>query len=203
MNNLIDKNLLEKYNDLVKNDSLLPIKLTDFYKKKVIEEVEKIGIGGPLYKSVIPTMEKLTLKTSIETRDYVEEEKHMPVENVDYIIQKYDAMCDTAGITHLIHYGKDFSSSGHLYIVRIPGITTEQRNDIITCMAEHGIACNVHYKPLPLLTAYKNLGFDIKDFEKAYNHYKEEITLPLHTRLTDEEVDYIIENYIEIVKKYL
>ena len=79
MNNLIDKNLLEKYNDLVKNDSLLPIKLTDFYKKKVIEEVEKIGIGGPLYKSVIPTMEKLTLKTSIETRDYVEEEKHMPV----------------------------------------------------------------------------------------------------------------------------
>ena len=90
MNNLIDKNLLEKYNDLVKNDSLLPIKLTDFYKKKVIEEVEKIGIGGPLYKSVIPTMEKLTLKTSIETRDYVEEEKHMPVENVDYIIQKYD-----------------------------------------------------------------------------------------------------------------
>lgn len=90
MNNLIDKNLLEKYNDLVKNDSLLPIKLTDFYKKKVIEEVEKIGIGGPLYKSVIPTMEKLTLKTSIETRDYVEEEKHMPVENIDYIIQKYD-----------------------------------------------------------------------------------------------------------------
>lgn len=90
MNNLIDKNLLEKYNDLVKNDNLLPIKLTDFYKKKVIEEVEKIGIGGPLYKSVIPTMEKLTLKTSVETRDYVEEEKHMPVENVDYIIQKYD-----------------------------------------------------------------------------------------------------------------
>lgn len=90
MNNLIDKNLLEKYNDLVKNDNLLPIKLTDFYKKKVIEEVEKIGIGGPLYKSVIPTMEKLTLKTSVETRDYVEEEKHMPVENIDYIIQKYD-----------------------------------------------------------------------------------------------------------------
>lgn len=119
------------------------------------------------------------------------------------IIEKYDAAFRPIGIKSLDHYNDRHKSSGHLYITQVPGVSLEQRQEIIVKMAERGIACNVHYKPLPLLTAYKNLGFDIKDFEKAYNHYKEEITLPLHTKLTDEEVDYIIENYIEIVKKYL
>lgn len=119
------------------------------------------------------------------------------------IIEKYDAAFKPIGIKSLDHYNNRHKSSGHLYITQVPGVSLEQRQEIIVEMAERGIACNVHYKPLPLLTAYKNLGFDIKNFEKAYDHYKEEITLPLHTKLTDEEVDYIIENYIGIVKKYL
>ena len=119
------------------------------------------------------------------------------------IIEKYDAMCDASGISHLVHYGKDFASSGHLYIVRVPNITMEQRNDIIISMAEHGIACNVHYKPLPMMTAYKELGWDIKDFPNAYDYFCNAITLPLHTKLSDEDVEYIINVFSEIVKKYI
>ena len=85
----------------------------------------------------------------------------------------------------------------------IPGITPEQRNEIIIKMAERGVACNVHYKPLPMHTAYKNLGFDIKDFPNAYAHFAHEITLPLHTNLTDEQVDYVIENYVQVLKEYV
>lgn len=118
------------------------------------------------------------------------------------IIEKYDKAFRQLGIKSLNHFDKNHKSSGHLYITQVPGIDTEQRNKIIEEMAEKGIASNVHYKPLPLLTAYKNLGFDIKDYPNAYNHYKNEITLPLHTKLTDEEVDYIIESFCEIVKKY-
>lgn len=118
------------------------------------------------------------------------------------IIEKYDKAFRPLGIKSLNHFDQNHKSSGHLYITQVPGIDTEQRNKIIEEMAEKGIACNVHYKPLPLLTAYKNLGFDIKDYPNAYNHYKNEITLPLHTKLTDEEVDYIIESFCEIVKKY-
>ena len=119
------------------------------------------------------------------------------------IIEKYDAAFKPLGIETLEHYTKDYSSSGHLYITRIPGVSDEQRRQIITEMAEEGIACNVHYKPLPMHTAYKKLGFDIKNFPNALAHYENEITLPLHTKLTDEEVDYIIKNYCEIVKKYI
>ena len=118
------------------------------------------------------------------------------------IIEKYDKAFRPLGIKSLNHFDQNHKSSGHLYITQVPGIDTEQRNKIIEEMAEQGIACNVHYKPLPLLTAYKNLGLDIKDYPNAYNHYKNEITLPLHTKLTDEEVDYIIESFCEIVKKY-
>lgn len=116
------------------------------------------------------------------------------------IIEKYDKAFRPLGIKSLNHFDQNHKSSGHLYITRVPGIDTEQRNKIIEEMAEKGIACNVHYKPLPLLTAYKNLGFDIKDYPNAYNHYKNEITLPLHTKLTDEEVDYIIENYRYVIE---
>ena len=116
------------------------------------------------------------------------------------IIEKYDEAFRPIGIKSLNHFDKNHKSSGHLYITQVPGINIEQRNKIIEEMAEKGIACNVHYKPLPLLTAYKNLGFDIKDYPNAYNHYKNEITLPLHTKLTDEEVDYIIENYRYVIE---
>lgn len=119
------------------------------------------------------------------------------------IIEKYDKNFRPLGVETLNHFDDNHESSGHLYITRIPGIDTDSRNKIIEEMAQVGIACNVHYKPLPLLTAYKNLGFDIKDYPNAYDHYKNEITLPLHTKLTDEEVDYVIDMYCEIVKKYL
>lgn len=119
------------------------------------------------------------------------------------IIEKYNSAFKPIGIEVLDHYNDIHDSSGHLYITRIPGISLEQRSSIIEEMAKEGIACNVHYKPLPLLTAYKNLGFDIKDYQNAYKFYENEITLPLHTKLTDDEVNYVIEKYCEIIKKYL
>ncbi len=119
------------------------------------------------------------------------------------IIEKYDAAFKPLGVKVLNHYSDGYSSSGHLYITRIPEITVEQRNAIITKMAERGVACNVHYKPLPMHTAYKNLGFNIKDFPNAYKNYSNEITLPLHTCLTDEEVEYVIKNYLDIISEYL
>lgn len=115
------------------------------------------------------------------------------------IIQRYDQALKAIGVEVLNHYSETHQSSGHLYITRIPNITTEQRQTIIEQMAERGIATNVHYKPLPMMTAYKNMGFDIKDYSNAYAHFANEITLPLHTRLTDEEIEYIISNYIEVI----
>ena len=119
------------------------------------------------------------------------------------IIEKYDAAFKPLGIEVLNHYTEEHQSSGHLYITRIPGITLEQRHEIILKMAEAGVACNVHYKPLPMMTDYRNMGFDIKDYPNDYNRFENEITLPLHTKLTDEEVEYVIEKYCEIVKEYL
>lgn len=119
------------------------------------------------------------------------------------IIKRYDEALRPLGVKTLDHYTENMQSSGHLYLTRIPNITVEQRNEIIIKMAEAGIATNVHYKPLPMFTAYKNLGFDIKNFPNAYNQYVNEITLPLHTCLKDEEVDYIIKTYVKIVKEYL
>lgn len=115
------------------------------------------------------------------------------------IIERYNEAFKPLGIEVLNHYDENHQSSGHLYITRVPNITGDQRNEIIIKMAERGIACNVHYKPLPMLSAYKNLGFDIKDYPNAYNRFINEITLPLHTKLTDEDVEYIIENFKEIV----
>ena len=118
------------------------------------------------------------------------------------IIARYDAALKPLGVETLAHYTQDHQSSGHLYITRIPGISAQQRNEIITKMAERGVACNVHYKPLPLLTAYKDLGFDIADFPNAYAHFANEITLPLHTRLTNEQVDYVTACYSAVLKEY-
>ena len=119
------------------------------------------------------------------------------------IIGKYDAAFKPLGVEVLEHYTDDYTSSGHLYITRVPGATDEQRREIIIKMAEAGVACNVHYKPLPMHTAYKELGFDIKDYPNAYAHYVNEITLPLHTCLTDEEVVYVTETYKTILGGYI
>lgn len=119
------------------------------------------------------------------------------------IIGKYDEAFRPLGVETLDHYNTEHESSGHLYITRVPGITAEQRSEIIIKMAEQGVACNVHYKPLPMHTAYKRLGFDIKDYPNAYAHFENEVTLPLHTRLTDGDVEYVVDKYIEILKEYL
>ena len=119
------------------------------------------------------------------------------------IIGRYDAAFKPLGIETLDHSNAEHESSGHLYITRVPGITPEQRNEIIIKMAEQGVACNVHYKPLPMHTAYKKLGIDIENYPNAYAHFANEITLPLHTCLTDEDVAYVIEKYTEILKEYI
>ena len=113
------------------------------------------------------------------------------------IIEKYNEALKDEDVTVLEHYTEKSQSSGHLYLVRVNGKTREECNKIIEKMAEKGIATNVHYKPLPLLTAYKNLGFDIKDYPNAYAMFENEITLPLHTKLSDEDVEYIIKSFKE------
>ena len=119
------------------------------------------------------------------------------------IIGRYDAMCDELGVKHLVHFTENSTSSGHLYLTRIPRATDEIRREIIIKLAERGVNTNVHYKPLPMMTAYKEMGWDIKDFPNAYDYYVNLITLPLHTKLTDEDVDYVISNFKEIVSKYI
>lgn len=121
-------------------------------------------------------------------------------EAIDMLNESVDA---DHRVVYLNHYPADdttTSSSGHLYITRLLGRTDQERREVIVKMAERGIACNVHYKPLPMMTAYKALGFDIKDYPHAYHLFENEVTLPLHTRLTDEEVDYVIGNFVDIVK---
>ena len=115
------------------------------------------------------------------------------------IVERYNRGFEGTRIKPFIHFEEDRKSCCHLYIVNIEGASEEDRNEIIVKMAERGIATNVHYKPLPMHTAYKNLGFDIKDYPNAFDNYKSEITLPLHTLLTDEQVDYIIENLKALV----
>lgn len=116
------------------------------------------------------------------------------------IIEKYDKAFLDAGLMPLRHFDDESRSSGHLYLLRIPNFKAEDRNRLITKLAEQGIATNVHYKPLPMMTAYQNLGFDIKDYPNAYAMYENEITLPLHNKLSDDEVDFVIENVLRILK---
>ena len=115
------------------------------------------------------------------------------------LIHRYDEALKNENVKVLPHYTDDYTSSGHLYLVRLEGRNSEERNKVINQMAERGIATNVHYKPLPMMTAYKRLGFDIKDFPNAYHFFENEITLPLYTKLTDEQVDYILENFKDII----
>lgn len=119
------------------------------------------------------------------------------------IIAKYDSVCDELGVKHLIHSGIGFQSSNHLYLTRIPGISDEIRRDIIIKLAERGVSTNVHYKPLPMMTAYMAMGWNIKDFPNAYHYYENLITLPLHTKLTNEDVEYVIENFRNVLREYI
>ena len=153
-------------------------------------------IVGPWYKcNMTDVMAAMGLKQLDRYSGLLEKRRE--------VIKQYDVMCDSIGILRLNHYTDKYMSSGHLYLTRIPGITEEQRNEIIEKMAERGIACNVHYKPLPMMTAYKNLGWDIKDFPNAYDYYHNLISLPLHTRLTDEDIAYVVENFVDVVKGYM
>ena len=113
------------------------------------------------------------------------------------IIRRYDAAAQEMGLLHLVHSGPDFQSSGHLYLLRVPGLDSERRSALISEMARRGIVCNVHYKPLPMMTAYKALGFDIKDYPNAYHYFENEVSLPLHTLLSDDDVTYVIDNLRE------
>ncbi len=119
------------------------------------------------------------------------------------LIEFYESVLKPLGVKTLPHFTNEHESSGHLFIAEIPGISYDERGEIIIKMAEKEIACNVHYKPLPMHTAYKNLGFDIKDYPNAYAHFAHEITLPLHTRLTDEQAKYVIDNFVAILKEYI
>ena len=116
------------------------------------------------------------------------------------IIGRYDAVMDTLPVSVLRHYGDDFASSGHLYLVRLNGKNEQYRNDFIVKMAQRDVATNVHYKPLPMHTAYKALGFDIKDYPNAFHMYQNEVTLPLHTLLTDEQVEYVLDSFVSVLK---
>ena len=115
------------------------------------------------------------------------------------MIERYDEAFKRLNVAVLNHYDDEHSSSGHLYLVRLLGKTREETNKVIEKMAERGVATNVHYKPLPMMTAYKKLGFDIKDFPNAYHMFENEITLPLNTKMTDEDLEYVIENFVDIV----
>ena len=117
------------------------------------------------------------------------------------IVERYNEALKKCHVQVLNHYGEEHQSSGHLYLVRLLGKDAEYRNEVIRRIAERGIACNVHYKPLPMMTAYKNLGFDIKDYPNAYRQFENEVTLPLHTRLTNEDVEYVIGNFVDIISK--
>lgn len=153
-------------------------------------------IVGPWYKcNMTDIMAAIGLKQLERYTDLLARRKE--------IIRKYDVAFDSLGIMHLNHYTNSAQSAGHLYLTRIPGINVKQRNQIITKMAERGVATNVHYKPLPMMTAYKAMGWDIKDFPNSYKYYENLITLPLHTKLTDEDVNYVIENFREVVREYI
>ena len=117
------------------------------------------------------------------------------------IIDVYNKGLKGLPVAVLDHYGNDHRSNGHLYITRLLGHGDAERREVIVKMAERGIACNVHFKPLPMMTAYNDIGFDIKDYPNAYKYYENEITLPLHTKLSDEDVENVISNYVDIISK--
>lgn len=166
------------------------------------DALNKTKIGSWEYDIVSPAY-KCNM-TDIQASIGLEQLKRYPkmLDRRQEIISKYDAAFKEKDVSMLPHQGDGYRSSGHLYFIRPEEITEEQRNEIIVKLSELGIASNVHYKPLPMLTAYKNMGFDIVKYPNAYNYYKNEITLPLYSKLTDEQVEYIINGVISILKDY-
>jgi len=156
---------------------------------------------GPWYKcNMTDIMAGIGLAQLSRYQGMLERRRHI-ISVYDAAIDKLNAKLDANHqVKYLNHYGDDFAGSGHLYIVRLTGRTDAERREVIVKMAERGIACNVHYKPLPMMTAYKALGFDIANYPNAYNLFVNEVTLPLHTRLSDEDVEYVISNFVEIVE---
>ena len=165
------------------------------------DALAKTKAGSWEYDIVIPGY-KCNLTDIVASIGLVQLDRYPKLlERREDIIDQYNKGFEGTRITALSHSSEDYKSCGHLYITHIEGATFEQRGEIIVKMAERGISCNVHYKPLPLLTAYKNLGFDIENYPNAYNYYVKEITLPLHTRLSDEDVAVIVSNFKEIVEE--
>ena len=150
-------------------------------------------IIGPWYKcNMTDIMASLGL---VQMRRYPK-----MLERRQEIVARYNAALDGLNVVILNHKDAEHCSSHHLYMVRLPGKSREEVNRVMEQMAERGIATNVHFKPLPMMTAYKALGFDITDYPNAYHLFENEITLPLYTRLTDEEVDYVITNFVDIIR---
>lgn len=167
------------------------------------DALSKMKAGSWEYDIVIPGY-KCNMTDIMAAIGLVQLERYPDLLQRRYdIVSKYDELLAGSNIVPLQHKGDNYTSSHHLYITHVTGATLEQRNEIIVKMAERGISTNVHYKPLPLLTAYKNLGFKIEDYPNAYNYYVNEITLPLHTNLTDEEVGYIASSFREVVAEVM
>ena len=172
------------------------------------DALAKTKLGAWEYDIIGPWY-KCNMTDIMAAMGLVQMERYPSILNRRYeIVKRYNAAIDDLNVNldanqkvaYLNHVGEDHCSSHHLYLVRLLGKTREDANKVIEQMAERGIACNVHYKPLPMMTAYKALGFDIKDYPNAYHLFENEVTLPLHTRLTDEDVEYVITNFVEIVK---
>ena len=123
------------------------------------------------------------------------------LERREVLMKKYDAVCEELGLSHMVHHVPGMDSSNHLYLVRVPGFEEPQRNALIEAMAKAGVATNVHYKPLPMMTAYKALGWDIRDFPNTYDYYRNLITLPFHTLLSDEDADYVCDTLRNVMKE--
>ena len=159
-------------------------------------------IIGPWYKCNMTDIMAALGLVQIERYQSILKRRYQIVEAYNHAIDNLNADLNAnQKVAYLNHVGEDHCSSHHLYIVRLLGKTREDANKVIEQMAERGIACNVHYKPLPMMTAYKSLGFDIKDYPNAYHLFENEVTLPLHTKLSDEDVDYVISNFVEIVRE--
>lgn len=176
------------------------------------DALAKTKLGAWEYDIIGPWY-KCNMTDIMAAMGLVQLERYPSILNRRYeIVKRYNAAIDdlnanlnanlnlNKGVAYLNHMGEDHCSSHHLYIVRLLGKTREDANKVIEQMAERGIACNVHYKPLPMMTAYKALGFDIKDYPNAYHLFENEVTLPLHTRLSDEDVEYVISNFVDIIR---
>ena len=158
-------------------------------------------IIGPWYKCNMTDIMAALGLVQMQRYQQLLERRYEIVERFNEGINNLNANLDANHkVVYLNHKDSEHCSSHHLYLLRLTGRTREETNQVIEKMAERGIATNVHYKPLPMMTAYKALGFDIKNYPNAYHLFENEITFPLHTKLSDEDVDYIIENFVDIIK---